>query len=372
VVSRTISDRLYEKRLDQIAAPLWRAVALTLVGFLILGTALMAILRVPTALGVAGTILTVVVGTQWLLLSVGGGLSSPAVVLRAFCLGAPLSILAALVASRGLGLGALGYLYGYAVGQLLTLALLLHSVAAALPPEVDEGARLAPAFREYWLLALSSLVYYLSIWTDKIILWALRGRDAAELYSGLSAIAWFSVIPAFGWIYVHIETTFYRRFKTFYGQLEAGAPIARLREGAAQVAAESERILRGAAQIQLAGTLFVILAASPIVRLAGMPPSSLWPFRLVATGAAIQVLALLEILLLYYFDLRREALTVSLVLLGGEALFMTLAQALGYSPTIGFPVACAGAAATGFFLVRSRLRTLLHDTFQSQPFSSAV
>jgi uncharacterized membrane protein len=372
VVSRTIADRIYERRLDQIAAPLWRAVALTLVGFMVLGTGLMAMLRPSLAVGAAGAVLTVIVGTQWLLLSVGGGLTSPTVVLRAFCLGAPLSIVAALAGSRGLGLGALGYLYGYSLGQLVTLVLLLRGVAAALPSTVDEEARLAPAFSEYWLLALSSFVYYLSIWADKIVMWLLRGRDAAALYSGLSAIAWFSVIPAFGWIYVHIETTFYRRFRTFYDDLEAGAPFARLRESAAQVAAESARVLRGAAQIQLAVTVIVILAAPSIVRSAGMSPESVGAFRLAAAGAAIQVLALLEILLLYYFDLRREALAVSVVLLGGEALLMTLAQALGVSPIVGFPVASACATATGLALVRSRLGTLLADTFQSQPFSSAV
>jgi uncharacterized membrane protein len=372
VVSRAIADRLYERRLDQIAAPLWRAVALTVVGFLILGAALMLILGVSLPIGVAGTMLTVVVGTQWLLLSVGGGLSSPTVVLRAFCLGAPLSIVAALIGSHVLGLGALGYLYGYAAGQLVTLAFLLRGVAAVLPPEMDEGARLAPAFAEYWLLALSSLVYYLSIWTDKIVIWVLLGREAAEVYSGLSAIAWFSVIPAFGWIYVNVETAFYRRFRTFYGALEAGAPLARLHEGAAQVATESRRILLGAAEIQLAGTLIVLLAAAPIVRVAGMRPESVWAFRLVTVGAAIQVLALLEILLLYYFDLRREALLISLVLLGGEAVLMTLAQAVGVPPAVGYPFACLCAALTGLALVRSRLRTLLADTFQSQPFSSAT
>jgi uncharacterized membrane protein len=372
VLSRMIADRLYERKLEQIAAPLWRAMALTVIGFLLLGAGLMAVLRVPLAVGVAGAMLTVLVGTQWLLLSVGGGMSSPTIVLRAFCLGAPLSILAALLGSRGLGLGALGYLSGYSAGQLVTLAVLLRGVAAALPPEVDEKARLGPAFAEYWLLAISSLVYYLSIWTDKIVMWLLRGRDAAELYSGLSAIAWFSVIPAFGWIYVNIETVFYRRFKTFYGDLEAGAPFARLRASAAAVAAASGRILRGAAQIQLAATLIALFAAVPIVRLAGMPPESVVAFRLVAAGAAVQVLALLEILLFYYFDLRREALLVSLVLLGGEALFMTLAQTFGLSPAFGFPVACACAATTGLVLVQSRLRTLLADTFQSQPFSGAV
>ena len=39
----------------------------------------------PLGLGIAGVLLTVIVGAEWLLLSVGGGLTSPVVVLRAFC-----------------------------------------------------------------------------------------------------------------------------------------------------------------------------------------------------------------------------------------------------------------------------------------------
>ena len=52
----------------------------------------------------------------------------------------------------------------------------------------------------------------MSIWTDKALVWLLVGREAASLYSAVSAIAWFSVVPTFGWIYVQIETVFYRRF----------------------------------------------------------------------------------------------------------------------------------------------------------------
>ncbi|HEY2899022.1 MAG TPA: exopolysaccharide Pel transporter PelG, partial [Polyangia bacterium] len=176
----------------------------------------------------------------------------------------------------------------------------------------------------------------------------------------------------FGWIYVQVESTFYRRFRTFYDDLERGAPLVRLRDGAERVAAESTRILRGAVSIQATVMIMVLLAAPSIVRAAGLPPSAAWPFRLAVTGAGLQVMALLEILFLYYFDLRREALAVSLILLGGEAVFVAAAHGVGWPPSLGYPVACASAAAVGLWVVRSRLRTLLVDTFQSQPFGRAA
>ena len=55
----------------------------------------------------------------------------------------------------------------------------------------------------------------------------------------MAALAWFSVIPAFAWIYVQIETVFYRRFRAFYGDLEGGAPLRAAQGGAANVAAEA-------------------------------------------------------------------------------------------------------------------------------------
>jgi uncharacterized membrane protein len=372
VVSRYAADRLYDHRLERIAAPLWRALALIVAGSGVLGAGLMLLLRVPLALGVAGTVLTAIIGGQWLLLSVCGGMVSPPALLRAFAVGAPLGIGAALLFERRFVGGDVGYLLGFAVGQLATLALLLRATVWALPREVAEDARLAPAFAEYYLLALAAFTYHLAIWADKLMVWLVAGKRVAALYASMAALAWFSTIPAFGWIYVQIETTFYRNFRRFYDDLEGGAPLGRLREGATRVCTESYRIMRGAAAIQATVTLVVLVAAPSVIRAAALPAVALGPFRLAVLGAALQVLALLAILFLYYFDLRREALAVSLALLVGEAVFVGATALTGWSPATGYPLACAGAALLGLMLVRRRLRTLLADTFQSQPSGSAT
>ena len=372
VVSRYTADRIYDRRLDRIGPPLWRALTFTLLAFFAVGVGLSFFLQVPAPVGIAATVLTVIVGGQWLLLSVGGGLSSPLVVLRAFCAGAPLGIVASLWMYRGLGFGAVGYLSGFAIGQMVTLALLLHGIARAIPAEADEKARLLPAFSEYWLLALSSFVYYVAIWTDKALVWILAGREAASQYSAISAIAWFSVVPAFGWIYVQIETVFYRRFRAFYGGLGGGAPLTVLRERAEQVTGEAVRILRGAALVQGTVLVLAVFAAPLLMGLAGLPASAVWPFRVAALGAALQLMSLLEILLLYYFDLRREALGVSLTLLGAEVALITGAHLLGLHSAVGYALACAVAAMAGMLLVRARLATLVPDTFQTQPYGNAV
>ena len=368
VASRYVADRLYDRHLEKIAAPLRRATAATVAGFALVGLVLVPAMHLPPAMALVGVPLTAIIGVQWLLLAVGGGLTSPAIVLRAFGIGAPASLLGALAMAHIWPIGAASYLYGFAAGQLLTLALLVRGVAGSIPVEADETARLGPAFGEYRLLAFSALAYYVSIWADKLVVYLVQGGDAAAFYAAIAAVAWFSVIPAFAWIYVQVETAFYQRFRAFYADLESGAPLRQLKAGAEQISLEAQRILRGAAVVQAAASGVTMAAAPLITHAVGLSPDATAPFRLAALGAAMQVITLLEVLLLYYFDLRRDALVISTALLVGAAALTGGCIALHWPPVVGYLVACSITSGIGLVLVRRRLGTLVLDTFQSQPF----
>jgi uncharacterized membrane protein len=133
VVSRFAADRLFERRLDLVAVPLRRALTLTLVVFLAVGVATMVVRQPPLAIAVPGALLTAVIAAQWLLLSVGGGMSSPAGVLGAFAIGAAISVVAALTLERAAGLGARGYLIGFTFGQACALIGMLLQILRSLP-----------------------------------------------------------------------------------------------------------------------------------------------------------------------------------------------------------------------------------------------
>src|SRR4029078_8195553 len=141
-----------------------RALAATMLGFLVMGLIAMRLLEAPPAVAWLIPILTVLVGAQWLLLGVGGGLSSPGVVLRAFGAGTVASIAGALALERVGHLGARGCLYGFVAGQAVTIIGMLVGVLRALPA-VEESTPHAPlwtAIREYRLLGLSAFAFYLS------------------------------------------------------------------------------------------------------------------------------------------------------------------------------------------------------------------
>ena len=366
VLSRYAADRVYEKRRDQIAAPLRRVLAGVVVGFAVVGVVAMALLAPPLGLAIPGAVLATVVGAQWLLLSAAGGLSSPGIILRAFAIGGPVSVVAALALSRPGALGQAGYLYGFGAGQLVTLGVLMTGTFRALPREEDEAASIAPAFRAYWLLAAAAFAFHAGIWVDKLVVYALAGGRVASTYAALAAVAWLSVVPACAYLFVTVETLFHRRFQAFYGALHTGASLPALERMALDLRTEVGRTLRGTAAVQACVTLVGVLIASRLgPRLAVDPDAGatlVWLF----VGAGGQMLALSATLLLYYFDFRAEALIAAITQVVANGVLTYLARDhLG----AGYAAACALTCVVAVTLLHGRMKRLLEETFQSQPYA---
>lgn len=369
VLSRYASDRVYEQRRDQIAAPLRWMVAVCLLAFTVIGAAAMYLASIPLEHALPGTVLAAVVAAQWLLLSAAGGLSSPGIILRAFAFGAPVSVIAATVLCRPDAFGAIGYLYGYGIGQLVTLSLLLWGTLRALPAEEDESASMLSAFRDYWLLAAAALAFHGGLWIDKLIVYFLAGGDVASLYAATAALAWLSVIPACAYLFVTIETSFHRRFRAYYAALHTGASLKELERLSVDLRDQVGRTLRGTAIVQICVTLVCLPAAPALVRALGLAGDGTTLAWLLA-GAGLQVIAVSTTLLLYYFDFRREALLAALTQLCANGV-LTLAIGTD-SPMlgIGYTAACALTCAVSIGLVFRRMDGLLERTFQSQPYAS--
>ena len=370
VLSRYAADRVYERRHDQIAAPLRRVLALTLFAFGVVGAGAMTVLAPPLEVAIPGALLATVVGGQWLLLSAAGGLSSPSIILRAFAVGAPTSVVAALALSRVDVLGQTGHLIGFGLGQALTLALLLVGTLRALPPEEDSRASIAPAFRDYWLLAAAAFAFHGGLWIDKFLVWLLYPTVEASGYASAAAIAWLSVVPACGFLFVQVETSFHRRFRSFYDSLHGGASLEQLDRQAAALGGEVQRTLRGTAVVQICVTLPCLLAAPVLSRQLGLVGTGESALPWLMLGAAPQVMGLSATLLLYYFDYRGSAAVAAVTQLLGNGLLTLAVEAVGGPIGAGYALSCLASCAIAIFLLARRMTGLLERTFQEQPFGA--
>jgi len=374
VVSRYAADRLYERRLDQVARPMRRALTFSLLGFLVVGVVIMKIAAPPLELAVPVALLTAIIGAQWLLLGVGGGMSSPAGVIGAFAIGTVASVLAAVGLERTAGLGARGYLIGFTFGQAVALFAMLVRVLRDLPGEESPAppGALRGAFHEYRVLAASALLVHAAVWVDKVITWLIRGPDAARTLASASALAWFAVIPAFAWIYIQVETSFYRMFRRYYGGIESGARLDALETSARDVRAEASHLVRGAVVIQLVVLVLGMLAAPRIVTELGLAADATVALRCSLIAASLQLLTLLALLLLYYLDLRREALVIAATQFASIAVATIGVAAAGGPPALGAALGSIAPTLLALWTLRRVVTTLLPDTFQSQPYGELL
>ena len=374
VVSRYAADRLYARQLELVADPLRRALTATLAAFFIVGAITMFLARAPLALAVPGAALTAIIAAQWLLLAVGGGMSAPIGVLRAFALGALASVLAAIALERGAGMGARGYLFGFTFGQGIALLLMLVRVLRDLPAREKRApaGALRGAFREYRLLAGSALFVHAAVWIDKLCTWLLDGAQQARELAQVSALAWFCVIPAFAWIYIRIETAFYRAFRRYFGGIDTGASLDELEARANEVRSETSRLLRGAFGLQVIVFVLAQLAAPHVVTALGIPAEATLGLRFTLVGASLQVLTLLSLLLLYYLDLRRDAYVIAICQLVAIAGGTTASIVAGGPAAFGAALGACIPAMLAVWTVRRVVSSLVPDTFQSQPFGTSM
>jgi uncharacterized membrane protein len=245
---------------------------------------------------------------------------------------------------------------------------MLATILRELPAASAEPVAMREAFVDYRRLALSAFLVQLAIWIDKVLTLAVRGAQAASELSTVAALAWFVVIPAFTWIYLQIETAFYRAFRRYYGAIEKGAALADLEAAAAGVRAETARLMRVAMTIQAAAFVLAGLGAPLVVDALGLPPGSTLAVRLAIAAASLQVVSLLGVLLLYYLDLQREALAASCVQLGSIAISTAIALSVDAPPALGAAIGSVAPAIVSLSLVWRAVGSLVPDTFQSQPY----
>jgi uncharacterized membrane protein len=368
VLSRFAADRLYEGRRRAIAAPVCRGVGATLLVCSVIAAIVLVALAVPRDAALWGAALSATVGAQWTALSVGNGLCSPALVLGAVLAGSAVSFLLAVLLVAAAGVGMPGYLFGLVAGQSLTLVIMLAGVLRALPDEPDEGARLLPAFHDYAALAGAGFAFNASLWVDKLVAWWIAGGEAASRHSAASTLAWFSTIPCLAWVFVEVETRFHRCFRRFYRALERGASLNELRDGVRALGAEAARLLVGALAVQAGVTTFLELAAAPGARALHLPLDAVLPFRLLLVAAAAQAVGLLGLILLYYFDLRRDAFLAAASLLLAVSALTAGAASLGWPPSAGTALGCAAGAALTWWRVFRGVDAVLPYTLLGQPY----
>lgn len=268
-----------------------------------------------------------------------------------------------------------GSMAGFACGQGLIVFWILSRLVTEFPSSRPWNREFLGYFKKYWDLALVGLLYNLAVWADKFVFWAAPDSRLIaapfathDLYEGPIFLSYLTIVPTLAVFLIKIETGFYEHYRDYYKKIVGRKRLGEiLREKTLMVAMLRES-MRQVFIVQGGVSGVCLLYAPDILKVMGLSPIQIPMFRVAVIASFLQVLMSLCVIVLFYFDLRRRVLVVTLSYLVGNAGFSLLSVHLGFPYyAYGYLCACLLALFVGFHLLDRSVRDLEFITFARQP-----
>ena len=294
-------------------------------------------------------------------------------IVNAFALGAGISITTAIYLHRPWGTE--GYLAGYLLGQWVTLFWILAKVCVEFPSQMTWNLDFVNYFKTYWDLVGIGFLFNLGIWADKFVFWLAPDARVIvplfktnDIYEGPVFFAYLTIVPAMAIFLLKIETVFYQHYRQYYAKVIGKRSLPSILTEKASMVKALKDSLREVFIIQGTVTILCIVFAPWMVKWARLTSLQIPIFRVVLIGSFLQILLCINVIILFYFDLRRQVLLVSLIFAAANIGLSALSIWLGLSfYGYGYTYACLIALMVAFFMLDANVDDLEYLTFAKQP-----
>jgi len=270
---------------------------------------------------------------------------------------------------------------GMVVGQCAVLAVALASLAREFEFDTSFDWAWTKYFRLCPQLPLAGLIYYAAVWMTLMFYWwgpegyliqpkllySFPTIDLASFYAQMT------IIPTITAFYVHCETSFYEDYRGFYNSIMTKRPLEDIVEHRQRLKTRLRDSLFGLFLVQIAVTLGALTFAPELQMLLQWNDGERLMFRNVSLGAVPQVMLLFCQVILFYFQLYKEALWSSIVTFIGclVGAFITLHYGQDYYG-LGLLLGASLGCAAGYFTLFAQIDRLEYLTFSKQPMAEGI
>ena len=294
-------------------------------------------------------------------------------IIFSFIFGAAVTYL--LSVNFGEHMGLEGYVFGYALGQVILAMTLLSSVFVEFKSHNFVTLDFLQYYRKFRLLILVGHIYYLGIWVDKFIFWL--GPESQhvvdifytnQFYDTAMFLAYITIVPAMTIFLVHAETSFAKAYHYYFQTIENKYNLPIINATLADIIASLRRGTLHILEVQLFITSLCWYFAEDILRFLSLPSIMLPIFRYGLLGALLQVLFLVgNIVLLYFLENKRVLIHYGLFFLS-NCVFSLASTYLGHRFFgAGYFLATLLTFIVTFINLNRTLARLNFSTFMQQP-----
>jgi len=373
VCTRYLADQLYEQKIDNVLSTFYTCTVFILtVGTLLSGVGLY-FFEISILHKCLGVLSFLVINMIWLSMIFLSAVKDYHSVVFSFAIGAITSIV--LVFQLGPLMGVEGDLLGYLIGQAITLFWLITRLLAEFPASDFWDKGLMIYFKRYWDLACIGFCFNMGIWVDKFVFWTAPDSDVIvpyfrthSLYDSPLFFSYLTIVPTLAMFMLKIETSFYDHYRKYYSKVIGKKDMANILEEKNMMVATLKESIREIFIIQGSVTTMCIVFTPEIIQALGFSALQAGIFQVTLIGAFLNILLVINVIILFYFDQRKSVLLVTMVFLICNFSFSYLStvwgiQYYGY----GYTYCCLVSLLTAFQQLNSKMNNLEYITFTSQP-----
>ena len=290
-----------------------------------------------------------------------------------FFLGYTATIVLALLLRHVIGLE--GLLMGFVAGHVLLLLGMVWLVYRNYHSDRFIAFDIWKPGAMYRSLMASGFLFNLGAWIDKILFWyhpdtgqaVIGPLHASVIYDIPIFLSYLSVIPGMAVFLVRIETDFVEYYVKFYDAVREGATLDYIERMRNHMVYYVRRGLFDIAKIQAIAVLVTLVLGKAILELLGISTLFLPLLYIDVISAALQVVMLGILNVLFYLDQRRAVLLLTAVLPLFNLVFTALSLRLGANWFgYGFAVAMLLTVLLGLWILNRKLEVLEYQTFMLQ------
>lgn len=290
-----------------------------------------------------------------------------------FFLGYCATVLLALLFRRSLGME--GLLLGFVLGHYLLLMGMVWLVYRHYRSDRIIAFDIWQPRAMFHSLMAAGFLFNLGAWVDKLMFWyypstghpVIGPLNASVIYDFPIFLSYLSVIPGMAIFLVRIETDFVEYYVKFYDAVREGATLDYIERMRNHMVYHVQRGLLDIAKIQSIAVLVTFALGGVLLKWIGISTLYLPLLYVLVVGAALQVVLLGILNVLFYLDQRRAVVLLTATLPVTNMLFTAMSLQLGADWFgYGFALAMLVTVLLGIWILNRKLEALEYQTFMLQ------
>lgn len=371
--TRYLADLFYDHDVSKILSTLFTCLLLLFVAGAVFAGSGYVFFELSLFHKLCGVVLFLVISAVWICIIFLSAIKDYKSIIFAFASGSLVSVLAAI--QLGGLMGTEGYLLGYLLGQALVMFWLIAKMLVEFPAVGLWNRELILFYRKFWDLMLIGFIFNLAIWVDKFIFWMAPDARVIvphfrthDLYEGPIFFSCITIIPTLALFLLKIETGFALHYQRYYGKIVGKMSLKSILAEKELLIGSIKESMREVFIIQGFVTTLCLFFTPQLTVVAKLIPLQIPIFRVALVGSFLQALLSVNIIILFYFDLRKCVLAVSALFLAANSIFSLITIRMGVQYYgYGFTYACLISLLLAFFLLNAKVRDLEYVTFAGQP-----